>query len=179
MSMKQYKTLFIPGAARAAFSFRCARILAIAAGMVALAMILGPRPGLEAQTAKSRTVNITGYYGFGLGNTLALLDQHGSLQGHVDVFVPLQKPTPVLSYNITAGSVNRNQLEFQTQEVDGKRYRFSGKVERGAGKEPDDYDYLELAGNLETITSKSSAGNRKIDRRHIVFKSLAQDNAGS
>lgn len=179
MHMNKYKNLFNPGAATAALSFRYAQILGAVAGIVALAIVLGPHPRLEAQTAKSKAVNITGYYQFGMGDTLAILENHGSLQGHVDVFIPQEKPKPVLSYNITSGSVNRNQLEFKTQEVYGKHYRFSGKVKRGVGKDPGDYDYLELAGNLETISTKPSAGKQKIAQRHIVFKSLPQDNSGS
>ncbi len=149
------------------------------AGIIALTLNFGLPTGLNAQTATPKSTNITGYYQFGLGDTLALLDQHGSLEGHVDVFQFSETPKPLLSYNITAGSVSRNHLEFKTQKVYGKLYRFSGTVKRGAGKKPGDYDYLELAGNLKTVTDPSPSGKRKVEQRHIVFKSLRQDVAGS
>lgn len=153
-------------------------IFVAAAAVVALAMAFGQHATLEAQSAKTRTPDITGYYQFGFGDTLAILDEHGKVEGHVDVFQLQERPKPVLSYNITAGSVSRNHLEFETDENEGKSYRFSGRVERGSGKERGDFDYLRLAGNLESI-SRRATGKEKVVRHHIIFKSLAQDNEGS
>lgn len=179
MHISKNRTMFKSQTAARADWLRRTAALAATAGMIALAMVLGQHAKLQAQTSKPKTANITGYYQFSFGDTLAILDEHGNIEGHVDVFQPQEKPKPVLSYNITAGSVSRNHLEFKTQELYGKHYHFSGTVERGAGKDPGDYDYLRLAGNLETITGNSATGKKKVDRQHIVFKSLPQDVAGS
>lgn len=179
MKISKHQSLLNLATVPCMFSWRRASALGVVVGMIVLAMVFGQGTKLDAQSVKPKTSNITGYYQFSFGDTLALLDQHGNIEGHVDVFQPQEKPKPVLSYNITAGSVRRNHLEFQTQEIYGKHYHFSGKVERGVGKEPGDYDYLRLAGNLEMITSNSATGKTKVDRQHIVFKSLPQDVAGS
>lgn len=179
MKISKHQSVLITGTGPRIYSWRRASVLGAAAGMIALAMVFGQRTKLDAQSVKPRTSNITGYYQFSFGDTLALLDEHGNLKGHVDVFQPQEKPKPVLSFNITAGSVSRDHLEFKTEEIYGKQYHFSGKVERGVGKEPGDYDYLQLAGNLEMITNNSATGKKKVDRQRIVFKSLPQDVAGS
>lgn len=161
------------------FSFRRGWIWGVIATAVVLAMIFGQRAQLEALGVNPKTSDITGYYQFTIGDTLAILDQHGNLQGHFDVFQPHEVPKPVLSYSITRGSVRKNHLEFKTEGIYGKHYRFSGTVERGVGKDPGDYDYIQLAGTLEKITDNSAAGKREVDSHHVVFKSLAQDREGS
>lgn len=150
-----------------------------ALGMLVLAVAIGQPARIEGRSAKSKDFNITGYYQFSFGNTLAILDRHGNLEGHYDVFQIKEVPKPVLTYNISAGSLVRNHMEFKTEEVYGKHYRFSGTVERGTGKDPGDYDYFQLAGNLVTVTRDSATGKMKVEKRHIVFKSLSQDQSGS
>lgn len=160
-------------------SFGKAWLYCAAAGMLALVVAIGRPAKIEGRTAKSKNFNITGYYQLGFGNTLAILDEHGNLEGHYDVFQVQEVPKPVLTYNISTGSLVRNHMEFKTDEVYGKHYRFSGTVERGTGKDPGDYDYFQLAGNLVTVTRDSTTGKMKVEKHHIVFKSLSQDQSGS
>ena len=79
MHIRKYRARLSPPTAARTFSFRRALILGAAAGTIALAMIFGQHARLEAQTAKPKTTDITGYYQFSIGDTLALLDQHATL----------------------------------------------------------------------------------------------------
>lgn len=168
-----------PPKGRRAFSPQRACTWGTVIAAITLVIIFGQYAQLQAQTGKTKAPDVTGYYQFRRNDTLAILDEHGNLLGHVDFFEPSGAPGPVLSYNITHGWIKGRHLEFKTQRIYGKRYHFSGALERGAGKAPGDYDYFQLAGNLETITESPATGKVKVDSCHTVFKSLAQEQGGS
>lgn len=179
MHRTKFLGLLNPAAGRSASSLQRAGTWGAVAVAILLGITFGQYAQLKAQTGKVTAADVTGYYQFQASDTLAILDVHGKLQGHVDIFEPNDAPKPVLSYNITHGWIKGNRLEFTTQKVYGKRYRFSGAVERGAGKAPGDYDYFQLAGNLKTIVDNPATGKIKVDSCHAVFRLLAQDEGGS
>lgn len=179
MRLRKYQTLLNPAGGRRVLSFKRACTWGVVAAAITLTIIFGQHVQLKAQSEKTKPPDVTGYYQFTISDTLAILDNHGSLQGHLDIFQPNEVPKPMVSYNITQGSISKNHLEFRTQEIYGKRYLFSGIVKHGAGKARGDYDYLQLAGSLETITANPAPGKKKVASCHAIFRSLAQELEGS
>lgn len=180
IQISKYQVLLKHPTNRRTFPFRRMGTWGAIAAAIVLVMIFGHHARFDASTLYPQgRSDITGYYQFNIADTLAILDEHGNLQGYFDVFQLHGEPKPELNYNITRGFDRKNHLEFETQAIYGKSYRFSGTVERGVGKEPGDYDYLQLSGTLERITSNSVPGKREVDSRHVVFKSLPQDRGGS
>jgi hypothetical protein len=143
-----------------------------ATAVLALCVIGCAAARLRAQTAKADISDITGEYEFlNPDNTLAILDEDGELKGYVDVFQGENESDALLSYTITIGSRKDDQVEFRTQKIHEKYYRFSGTADRGPGKAPGDPGYLQLSGELQTITDNSVTGKEKVERESVIFKS--------
>ena len=129
----------------------------------------GPQQGSE------EIQDITSQYHFLLPeDTLALLEEEGKLHGYIDVYQGEEESDTVLSYNITIGWRKKDHVEFKTNKIHQKYYRFSGSVQRGNGHEENEPDYLRLIGDLEVITEKAGTGQEAVERVHVVFKSLGK-----
>jgi hypothetical protein len=134
---------------------------------------LGIKRG-EAQ-GSSNLDDITGKYHFlSADDTLGLLDEEGKLKGYLDILPGEEESDEVLTYNIVSGSHTKDQVEFKTNTIHRRFYRFSGKVERGSGHAPDDPDYLRLIGDLETVTVKGDSGQESVERKHLILKSFGK-----
>ncbi|MGH9353193.1 MAG: hypothetical protein ACRD2G_13705 [Terriglobia bacterium] len=134
------------------------------------------QPAQEAQPVQRAATNVprmTGRYHFlGPEDALSILQEEGLLKGYIDVFEGDSESDDVLSYQITIGSRKGDHVEFKTRTIHEKYYRFNGTVERGAGKKPGDPDYLQLDGELQTITLNSVTGEQKAVKQQVVLKSI-------
>jgi hypothetical protein len=74
----------------------------------------------------------------------------------------------------TGGELNGNRLHFKTRVIHGVSYEFSGTVERGDGKTPDDEGYRVLRGKLTEITEDASK-KTSATSREVTFRSFPQD----
>ena len=82
--------------------------------------------------------DITGKYHFlSADDTLGLLEEEGKLKGYIEILQGEEESDAVLSYDIVLGSRKKDHVEFKTNTIHRRYYRFSGKVERGSGHEPD------------------------------------------
>jgi hypothetical protein len=119
--------------------------------------------------------DITGEYHFlSADDTLGLLEEEGKLKGYIEVLQGEQESDAMLSYDIILGSRKKDHVEFKTNTIHRRYYRFSGKVERGTGHQPADPDYLRLIGDLETVTVKGDSGQETVDRKHLILKSFGK-----
>ena len=119
--------------------------------------------------------DITGKYHFlSEDDTLGLLDEEGKLKGYIEVVQGEEESDAVLSYDILSGSRKNDHVEFKTNTIHRKYYRFSGKVQRGSGHQANDPDYLRLVGDLETVTVKGESGQESVERRHLILKSFGK-----
>ena len=119
--------------------------------------------------------DITGNYHFlSPDDKLGILEEEGKLKGYIEVAQGAEESDDVLSYEIVAGMRKVDHVEFKTNIIHRKYYRFSGKVERGSGRQPDDPDYLHLAGDLEIVTVKGDSGQESVEKKHVVLKCLGK-----
>lgn len=149
------------------------RSAALASALLAVIFIACmPSLPINARQASEQVDDVSGEYHFlSPEDTLALLEEEGRLKGYVDVYQGDQESDNILSYPLTIGSRQKNHVEFKTGKIHEKYYRFSGTVERGAGRGEAAPDYLRLVGTLETITENSITGKESVDRRQVVLKS--------
>jgi len=141
--------------------------------IAALVAISGP--GLKARQDEGSISDLTGKYHFiSADDTLGLLDEEGKLKGYVDVYQGEEESDEILSYQIVEGSRQKNRVEFRTNKIHRKYYRFSGTVERGAGHAEGDPDYLRLVGDLEIITVKGDSGEEAVQRMRTILKSFGK-----
>jgi hypothetical protein len=147
---------------------RCAAVL--------LPLLLLSVGVLRGQEDSGKIEDITGTYQFlSADDTLALLEEEGKLKGYIDVFQGEDESDAILSYAISIGRRKKNQVEFKTQKIHQKYYRFQGTVERGSGHEEADPDYLRLVGDLEIVTVKGETGQEETQTMRVVFKSKGRD----
>jgi len=115
--------------------------------------------------------DITGDYHFlSPDDELGILEEEGKLKGYIEVAQGAEESDDVLSYEIVAGLRNAAHVEFKTNIIHRKYYRFSGTVERGSGRQPDDPDYVHLVGDVETVTVKGESGQETVEKKHMVLK---------
>jgi hypothetical protein len=115
--------------------------------------------------------DISGTYDFlTADDTLSILDQEGRLDGSLDVAQSDEESDAILSYEVK-GTHKKNRVEFQTNKIHQKSYRFRGTVQRGTGLEEKDPDYIQLVGDLEIVTTKGDSGQESVQRMHMIFKS--------
>jgi hypothetical protein len=143
------------------------------AGPVAATLVVAS--GRAAPQGAEKIDDITGKYQFlSADDTLGILDEEGMLKGYIEVLQGEEESDTVLTYDITSGSRKKDHVEFKTNTIHGRYYRFSGKVERGSGRGPDDPDYLRLVGDLEAVTIKGDSGQESVEKKHLILKSLGK-----
>jgi hypothetical protein len=133
-------------------------------------------PGGRSPAQDTENIDdITGKYHFlSADDTLGILEEEGKLKGYIEILQGEEESDTVLSYEIVSGSRKKDHVEFKTNTIHRKYYRFSGKVERGSGHQPNDSDYLRLTGDLETVTVKGDSGQESVQRTHLILKSLGK-----
>lgn len=138
--------------------------------------LLAAWPGTLAsaqQPAPLAVPRMTGRYHFlGPEDTLAILQEGNALKGYIDVYPGQNESDAILSYAITIGSRKDNHVEIKTRTIHEVYYRFSGTIGRGTGQKPADPGFLQLTGELETITLNSVTGSQKVQKQQVVFKSI-------
>lgn len=150
----------------------------ISALLILLILSATPFFPLRAQQPPSQEAapRMTGRYHFlGPEDVLAVLEEEGIVKGYIDVYEGENESDAILSYQIMIGSRKGNHVQFRTRKIHEKYYRFSGNVERGAGKKPGSPDYLQLSGILETVTENSVTGEQKVQKQQVVLKSFGKD----
>ena len=131
--------------------------------------------GRPAAQAAENIDDITGKYNFlSADDTLGILEEEGKLKGYIEIVQGDEESDAVLTYDITFGSRKKDHVEFKTNTIHRRYYRFSGKVERGSGRGPDDPDYLRLVGDLEAVTIKGDSGQESVEKKHLILKSLGK-----
>ncbi len=119
--------------------------------------------------------DLTGVYHFlNSGDRLGLLQEDNMLKGYINVLQGPDASDSVFSYPITVGTREGNEVQFQTGRIHEKYFRFTGTVERGAGRKPSDSDYLELKGALETIRVNGVTHTKQVERESAIFTSLGK-----
>jgi hypothetical protein len=142
-----------------------------AAGAILVVAFGGQPPAQHTQDID----DITGKYHFlSADDTLGLLEEEGKLKGYIEILQGQEESDAVLSYDIISGSRKKDQVEFRTNTIHRKYYRFFGKAERGSGHAADDPDYLRLIGDVETVTVKGDNGQESVARTHVILKSLGK-----
>jgi hypothetical protein len=130
---------------------------------------------LWAQMEERLIDDITAKYQFlSADDTLAILDEEGKLNGYIDVAQPEEESEDVLTFNLVDGTRKKTHVEFRTNKIHGKSYRFSGNVERGTGHKDGDPDYLRLVGNLEIVTSRGDTGQEAVQVMRVLWKSFGK-----
>jgi len=148
-----------------------AMLLVCAVGATLVALPVGRGAGQAAE----KIDDISGKYHFlSADDTLGILEEEGKLKGYIEVLQSENESDDFLTYEITSGSRKNDLVEFKTSTIHRKYYRFSGKVERGSGRQPDDPDYLRLVGELETVTVKGDSGQESVDKKHLILKCLGK-----
>jgi hypothetical protein len=143
--------------------------LAVLAAIVLLARHLPAQdegPPIDDITAK--------YHFLAMDDTLAILDEEGRLKGYIEAAQPEEESDDFLNYDIVDGSRKKNHVEFRTNKIHAKFFRFSGTVERGKGHEEKDADYLHLTGKLEIVTVNMETGKEKVQVVQVTFKSIGK-----
>lgn len=155
-------------------------ILAALAAVVLLAV-----SSIKAQEQGQAVDDMTANYHFlSADDTLAVLDEEGKLKGYIEVTQPENESEDTLNYDIVDGTRTKSHVQFRTNRIHGRYYRFSGTVERGKGHEEKDADYLRLVGDLDTVSVKSDTGDveqgkpeltkETVQTTRVVFKSIGK-----
>jgi len=119
--------------------------------------------------------DITGSYHFlSADDKLGILEEEGKLKGYIEVAQGAEESDDVLSFEIVSGLRKNDHVEFKTNIIHRKYYRFSGKVERGSGRQPDDPDYLRLVGNVDIVTVKGDSGQESVEKKQLVLKEIGK-----
>ena len=143
--------------------------------LVVLAAVIFSARSLRAQGEQSSVDDITAKYHFlSMDDTLAILDEEGRLKGYIEVTQPPDESDDILTYDITEGSRKKNHVEFRTNRIHGKYYRFSGSVERGKGHDEKDADYLQLAGSVDIVTVNAETGKESVQVMRLTLKSIGK-----
>ena len=130
---------------------------------------------IQAQGEQLPVDDITAKYHFlSTDDTLAILDEEGRLKGYIEVTQPPDESDDILSYDIVEGSRTKNHVEFRTNRIHGRYYRFSGTAERGKGHEEKDADYLHLTGSLDIVSVNSETGKESVQVMRLTFKSIGK-----
>jgi len=130
---------------------------------------------LKAQDEEQPIDDMTAKYHFlSADDTLAILDEEGRLKGYIEVAQPEEESDDVLSYDILQGSRKKTHVEFRTNKIHGKFYRFSGTVERGKGHEEKDPDYFHLTGDLDIVTVNGETGKEAVQTVRVLLKSFGK-----
>jgi hypothetical protein len=130
---------------------------------------------LKAQDETQTIDDMTAKYHFlSADDTLAILDEEGRLKGYIEVAQPEEESDDILSFDILEGSRKKTHVEFRTNRIHGKFYRFSGTVERGKGHEEKDADYYRLTGDLDIVTVNADTGKEAVQTVRVTLKSIGK-----
>jgi hypothetical protein len=130
---------------------------------------------LKAQEVPQTIDDMTAKYHFlSTDDTLAILDEEGRLKGYIEVAQPEEESDDILSFDILEGSRKKTHVEFRTNRIHGKFYRFSGTVERGKGHEEKDPDYYRLTGDLDIVTVNADTGKEAVQTVRVTLKSFGK-----
>ena len=149
-------------------------ILLLLCGLVGGTLVAAPWERAAAQSTENIDDITAKYHFLSPDDTLGILEEEGKLKGYLEVLQGEEESDDVLNYEIVSGARKKDHVEFKTNTIHRKYYRFSGKVERGSGRQPDDPDYLRLVGDLETVTVKGDSGQEFTQRTHLILKSLGK-----
>ena len=141
------------------------------------ALFLLAYPPAKCSFAQGASIldDITAKYHFlSEGDVLGLLDEDGKLKGYIEVTQGAEESEDVLTFEIVGGVRTKDHVEFKTNIIHRRYYRFSGKVERGSGRGPDDPDFLRLVGDVETVTVLGDSGKESVKKTHLLLKSLGK-----
>jgi len=146
-------------------------------GCLAFVVVMGPAVvTLRAQDQGGPVADATAKYHFlSADDTLAILDEEGRLKGYIDVSQGEEESDEVLSYNLVEGTRKKTHVEFRTNRIHGRSYRFSGTVERGEGHKEGDPDYLRLVGDVEVVTTKADTGGEAVRVVRVLLKSFGKN----
>jgi len=137
--------------------------------------VLLPGNVLKAQEEPQAVDDMTAKYHFlSADDTLAILEEEGRLKGYVEVAQPEEESDDVLTFDIVEGSRKKSRVEFRTNKIHGKFYRFSGTVGRGKGHEQKDPDYFQLTGDLDIVTVNAETGAEKARTVRVILKSFGK-----
>jgi len=126
--------------------------------------------------ANEEILDISGKYHFmSADDTLGILEEEGKLKGYIEISQGEDESDEVLSYTIIRGERKKDHVEFRTNEIHRKYYRFSGRVERGTGHEEGEPDYLRLVGAVEIVTVKGDSREESVERKFETLKSLGKN----
>jgi hypothetical protein len=143
------------------------RLVALLAGSVCLACLASA----AEQAVVENVPDMSGNYEFTQAeDTLGILEEEGKLKGYIDVAQGADESDEVLTYQIVAGMRQGDHVDFKTNKIHEKYYRFSGTVERGRGRTERDPDFLRIIGDLEAVTLDSETGQEHLERRRETFK---------
>jgi hypothetical protein len=130
---------------------------------------------LKAQEEPQSIDDMTAKYHFlSADDTLAILDEEGKLKGYIEVAQPEEESDDILSYDILEGSRKKNHVEFRTNRIHGKFYRFSGTVERGKGHVDKEPDYFRLTGDVDIVTVNAETGKQTVQTVRVTLKSFGK-----
>jgi hypothetical protein len=156
------------------------RFVKALAGLAVLSAIGFAGGSLRAQMEEHPIDDITAKYHFlSTDDTLAILDEEGRLKGYIEVQQGDEESDDFLNYNIVDGTRKKLHVEFRTNKIHGKYYRFTGDVERGAGHKDGDPDYLRLIGDVEIVSVKTDPGKpdspqEAVQRMRVLLKSFGK-----
>lgn len=146
-----------------------------AACLAVLTMVMFGAGDLKAQNRVGTIDDITAKYHFlSPDDTLAILDEEGRLKGYIEVSQSEDESDDVLTYDILDGSRKKTHLEFRTNRIHGKFFRFSGTVERGKGLLEKDPDYFHLVGDLDIVIVNGDTGKETAQTVRVTFKSFGK-----
>jgi hypothetical protein len=143
--------------------------------LAVLTVVLLAGSHLKAQDEEQPIDDITAKYHFlSADDTLAILDEEGRLKGYIEVAQPEEESDDVLSYDILEGSRKKAHVEFRTNRIHGKYYRFSGTVERGKGHVDKEPDYFRLTGDVDIVTVNAETGKQTVQTVRVTLKSFGK-----
>lgn len=156
-------------------SLRGRRISKFLTGLVIFVIAWFTGSSLRAQMEERPIDDITAKYHFlAPDDTLAILDEEGKLKGYINVAQSEEESEDTLTFNLVDGTRKKTHVEFRTNKIHGRSYRFSGNVERGAGHKEGDPDYLRLIGNLEIVTSRGDNVQEAVQVVRVFWKSFGK-----
>ena len=137
--------------------------------------MISARPS-RAQNGESPVDDITAKYHFlSADDTLAILDQEGRLKGYIEVTQPADESDDILSYDIVEGSRQKNHVEFRTNKIHGKYYRFTGTAERGKGGRSPLWRQMQAdMFATDVVTVNSETGKESVLVMRLTFKSIGK-----
>ena len=103
------------------------------------------------------------------------VEEEGKVTGFVSRFGETESDRGLfLDHFFKTGKLDGTNLTFTTQTVHGIWYEFTGKIERGEGKNVPDEAYYVLKGTL-TLHATDTQNKTTSQSRDVVFKRFPQD----